>query len=237
MKKGILIGIILLLVAILVGCNVQIEKESVEEINKVESEDELKEGSQELVESKDESKKDESKLEKSVLPKNFQDLLDKHEKIKSYHYQYNEPPNNQGTNIYYVKEDKIRVDITQSDITLRNKYTSVFLNTKEKTAVGICKLDELRCPDGEVQVDVDYDQYYRKTPIDWMNDVGVGEFTSGQTIDQKITKVYVFEKGGDEYKYYIDEYSGMPMKIVKGSDIWNFKELGANDFQEDYVTP
>ena len=191
----------------------------------------------------EEAPEPEADPDKPELPDSFKELLGlAAKKVKSYSYFYSGPPNNQGGNTFGVIGDKIKVNITQSDVTLRLPYDTVYLDKTNKYAVGYCFGDATRCPEGPVQYEVDYDEYYEQLPTDWLEIIEYGEVKSSQFIDQRKTKGVMFERGGLKYAVYIDTFSGLPLRTIisEGEDDgmkYHYVDIRINTLKEDDVTP
>ena len=74
-----------------------------------------------------------AKAESTLSPKlaNLLSLADK--KVKSVRYSYNEPPFNTGDNVWYVKGNKVKIELFESDKTyIEKKYNVVYLNMDTK---------------------------------------------------------------------------------------------------------
>jgi hypothetical protein len=95
------------------------------------------------------------------------ELLDKSKAIINYHYL----PNS-GEEVV-IFENKMRIQVIEGGS--NSKYPNyVILDTETKEAKGYtCEKKFTNCRD---EVDVDYDKYYVKTPLDWLNEQ---DFTSG----------------------------------------------------------
>jgi len=189
------------------------------------------------------AEEEESEGDNPALSESLQKLVKKHEsKVKSYKYFFSGPPLNQGGNHFSVVGDMIRVDITQSDVTLRLTYDTVFLNNATSEAVGYCLGDKLRCPDGPIKFDVSYDDYYEPLPVDWLSIIEYGETKSSMNIDNRKTKGVMFDRGGHRYTIYIDEFSGLPLSVVSvdGEEEerkYHYKDLSINSVDDDLVEP
>lgn len=169
-------------------------------------------------------------------------LLKETERVKSYQYLYNSPPLKQSQDMVYVRGDKMRIDLMQSDVTLRLPYTTVFIDHKNKKAAGYCLDNPPRCKEKGLGVVIDYNAYFHPTSIYWLELVKqyATDFQTSEIHDEKKTKGTIFEVDGVQHTVYLDSL-GMPVRAEVGAEgkqgIFNYRNLVINSVSEEYVTP
>lgn len=231
MKKII---VFLILVLFLVSC----AKPQIEPLQTKQAKQTLKETTKEETPTKT--------IDDSKLTPELKQLLSKvGTEVKSYTYIYGEPPLNRLLDTYYVKGDKIKIKLYEQDpYKIENYFDTVFLDTSEKTAKGYC-LNKKRCilhaADNTKKVfDLNYEDYSRKTPVDWAKEIQTGEI-KGKSVYESRSTVQVETKEGDKMvSYWLDERYGLPLKIVIAYDdgseeIYLFRDMTINSLKDQDV--
>jgi len=164
-------------------------------------------------------------------------------KVKNYAYVYDEPPLNTGGDTWFVHEDKIKIKLQRTNLLMATyDFNYVYLDTASQKAIGYCLEDALRCPEGMIKYDADYDFWNRKTPHEWLAGVSSAEKKGSKSIgDRNVQGVKTVINNRDTI-LWLDEFYGLPVKIdiLEGEDVietFNFVDIQFNSFKEDDVTP
>ncbi|MBS3175647.1 hypothetical protein J4457_00220 [Candidatus Woesearchaeota archaeon] len=169
-------------------------------------------------------------------------------KVKSFSYIYREPPYNQGSDKFMVMGDNIRIMLGENAVNLASGISDVYLNIKTKEAVGYCfRRDSFLCRDREGQkFEVKYKDLYRLTSYQWMKKIVESQRVGSEQMDGRTaivlsTRLTDQPDSWDEVRFYIDEYFGLPLKIVietnEGELTYNFDQYDTNTYAEQDVTP
>ncbi len=240
MKKVLLFGLITSLL-ILAACGQQQQappEESIPEQEEPEEETQEPENATPPAPPQQE----ENETEKATIDSEVKDMIKKVENnVNSFSYTYVGPPNNKPQRTYKVVGNTIKVDLPQPrDKTRAPSFTHVYLDTNTKTAVGWCEKRDLnRCPNGTVKyTDVDYDQYYKKTPYQWLKDIKSATYKgSGPQYESRATLSVEFTTEDDRSgEMRIVEFYGLPGKItLDNGDTIEFRDLSINSLDEEDV--
>ncbi len=187
------------------------------------------------------------------------DLLARaNDKVKSVEFTHN-------TNRYFAAGNKMRVDLddfvkitkmvgtTRKDIWI----SSVFVDPSAEKALGYCDRamelagGTLKCVEYENfegDVEMDFSEYYIKTPISWLEEFKgkVPAEIDMQELQVKVGSGYktssprlTFSENGVITKIYIEKFSGLPymVEVTKDSEqtTYNYKDLAINTVKEGYV--
>jgi len=164
-------------------------------------------------------------------------------KVKSYVYNYNEPPLNAGADEWSVYGDKVKIRLDRSDFNMVTyDYNTIYLDKAEKKAVGYCFGSESECPDGEIMYTVDYEFWVRDTPHEWLDKIVAGVKGGSKTIDGRTVISVSYDDNGKTYEVWVEEYNGLPLRIDIFEDdepvgAYNFAHMQYNTLKEDDMTP
>ena len=172
--------------------------------------------------------------------KELENLLKESDRVQSYEYIYNGPPDAQARDHYYIRGNKIRVDLLQSYTTEILHYNMVYIDNTAKTAFGYCKGNPPRCRKEYGITELKYEDYVHPTPLDWIALVKEHATTLelSELINGKKTKGTSFEFEGKTYTIYMDTL-GMPLRVeinqgIK-SETYNYLSLAINSVSDAQV--
>jgi len=195
-------------------------------------------------------KKTETKAEApKEIPAELKELMEKADmKLTSMVYLYGSPESEgRFLDTYHVVGDKMKVQLYEGNYYLRQDYfDTVYLDTTEKTATGRCE-NKRRCvfPDmdntGRVFA-ANYDDYRRKTPYEWLQDITTPEILGPEIVDKRSTLKIKYPKGDTEIEMWLDNTYGVPLqlKIIHPDDeeeMYQFTNLQFNTLKEEDVLP
>jgi hypothetical protein len=182
------------------------------------------------------------------LGENIIALFAKAEKYNNFKYKYRGEPN--PTQIYNTVVWKTKMKITLPDTEKTDfgvPYDTVYLDTAEKTAVGYCEWDNrLQC-NSVSAVTLEYTDFNFKTPYQWTKEIKSGTSTGSEQIFGRNALRVSFKYEGKNSLMWIDEFYGLPIKIVVGLDdrgleiedtvTYSYQDLQVNAVFEEDVTP
>lgn len=245
MNKASLL-VILSVIILVVGCVQQrVEQpETVEEEEEIqeEFEQEPAEPVQEEVakEPAEEEKEELPEEEELVLSEEFKELLDKaNSKVDSMRYVYYGPPEQQKAISFVVKDDKMKVTYPKAKKQDDMEYDTVYIDRAAKTAEGYCK--DNTCKDKETGVILDYDEHYKETPLEKINQVISAEAAGEENIESQKTIIFQFKNDkGEEGRIWVEAFSALARKIetTKPSETkTEYLEMSTNNVKEEELTP
>lgn len=239
----ILIVLVLSILVVLAGCgvketptmsNTEPEKETITSTPK----------ETETTETKPAEQEPEPEATGKGLSKKVLDLLELNSKVTGIKYNYQDITIRPQVYTISIKGDKIKVEIPRDTIENPDyRYTTIYLDTQTGEAEAYCEdRDDFYCPDPNKPFDVDYNEYYKKTPYAWLEilrQADEAEVVAEETIDRrKVMKVIAIEDGL-QTEYWIDNYYGMPLQIIVDGDkeegFYYFREMAFNKVKDTDV--
>ena len=168
------------------------------------------------------------------IPNDIKEILEKGKtKLTSYSYNYKSPESDEAYEIY-IKESKIKV-VPSEIVNVEGEkfYNVIYLDTQEKTAEAYCEgYSNCGVNLGKIK-DLNYDDAYIETPLDWLEKV-----TEATEIDQRTVEgrssLYLETNIG---KITVESYYGFLYKIEQGSQKWEFTDAAFNSVKDSDVTP
>jgi len=152
---------------------------------------------------------------------------------------------------FMVRGNKAKVTPAGTQtLTKDGKYfTSIYLDLNAKTAVAWCddnNLCDSYAEKGPFQVN--YDEYYRKTPFDWTLELEQGKYLpltkdAGDTlVNDRTASSWRHEEGGIVTRYYVDNFYGVVLKVelIEGEGKktnYIFESTAFNTVTDADVTP
>ncbi|MFC1752936.1 hypothetical protein ACFL96_06020 [Thermoproteota archaeon] len=166
--------------------------------------------------------------------KDVTSLLEKHTKVKSISYMYQDPDNYPEFHEYFVKGDEVAILYTVLDQDNPvGKIDSIYMNTGTKKAVAYCeRASNLACPDNNKEHPLTYSMYEKMTPIQWIEKVGYAENKGREQLDQRNVMVLATTIDGKDTTMWVDDYYGTPLKIEHDGDEYVFQDMAFNAVEE-----
>ncbi len=166
-------------------------------------------------------------------------------KVKSYSFIYVAPPDYLARDTWFIKGNKIRVNLFDVEYFQReNYYDTIFIDAEKKAAAGYCMSeDESRCPVKNKQLILDYNEVMIKTPYQIIKLMPYGEVAGSEVLWDRMFQVVKYKKEGITYKVWADSYSGLVAKQAlyneDGDEIekYEFRHIQINNIDDAYVTP
>lgn len=137
-------------------------------------------------------------------------------KVKSFSYYYSEPPTLTAADKFFVKGTKMMIKLYEpQQFDKRIYFDTVYLDTAAKTAVAYCEdPSDVRCPDKSREFDVDYDDYFRKTPYMWVKEITYAQKIGEEQLDQRDVDTLQYEEGGKTVTVWVNTFYGLAQKVV-----------------------
>lgn len=170
-----------------------------------------------------------------MAPK-VQRLIDKGLSVGSFSYDFKDlqKPKEALTYHYNIKSSLVKryLPIT-TKILYQNDFDVVIFNRENKTATAYCESQEYCKKVGEYG-QVNYDDYYVDTPLDWLEKIKTAELTS--TSEEVFGRSTWTVKANDgEFMVWIEDYYGVPLKVQEGNLGYEFREPKFNTLSDSAV--
>lgn len=172
---------------------------------------------------------------KEISPevKELLDIADK--KVQSLRYSYKGPETKNFFYNFYVKGDNIKYILYLTYKTLdidEDAYDAVCLNKKLETAQAYC--DNRKCYVRGKKADIDYNEFYIWTPLDWIDNIEFAEKLGEEMIEKRNTwKLSTSNLG----IIWVDRFFGVPLKAEFEGNIYHFQKMIFNDIEDEDVIP
>ncbi len=191
--------------------------------------------------------------QKITIPQILSDLLAKRSSVKSIQYDYTATDEAQQYAVW-IRGTKVKIGAATAQ-TLSHEgqfFSHVYFDTASHTVKALCDSPNLCSQTTEKgSFTVPYDEYYRKTPLDWALALEQGLYSpiesdaSEVLIDNRITEVFRYDEGNKKTRFYIDKFYGVPLKVETVSDdpagskrkFVLYKNAAFNSLIEADVTP
>ncbi|MBW2987191.1 hypothetical protein KY336_01450 [Candidatus Woesearchaeota archaeon] len=145
----------------------------------------------------------------------IQALVDKAKDVDELHYLMRETPYLRKESEVFVKDEKMKIVLPEPPAFIRGEYyNAVYLDTDTKEAIAYCE-DRKRCDDYNEPFDVEYDDYYRLTPMDWAMTLGCAENIGTETMYNRDVIVAEYEKDGKTNRMWLYNYYGVTSQIIE----------------------
>jgi hypothetical protein len=141
-------------------------------------------------------------------------LLERNGQVKSYSFSVANLPDRRGGPAYYVKGDNVRVEPT-IDFVKTEKYDIIYLNLRDQTAIGYCLKN---CETLNQAVSLTYADWAVPLPLTWIEDMKYGEIIGSLTYFNKPVTRVKYQKDGEYYEVYVDNYFGYPQRVAIATD-------------------
>ena len=170
----------------------------------------------------------------------IRDLIDEARNIEQLHYYMRESPYFRQQYEVFVKGDKMKVVLPEASKFIRGEYyNTVYLDLSTKEAVAYCE-DKKRCSDFYEAFDVDYEQYYRLTPVDWAVSLDCAKEISTERMFNRDVVLVEYEMNGKTNNMWLYMFNGVTAKMIEDIDAADpvqrtFEMLSMSVSDEDVV--
>jgi outer membrane lipoprotein-sorting protein len=180
-----------------------------------------------------------TKEPEKVMNKQVAALLQKHiGRVSSVKYMYQDATNKPEEWETWVKGDKMHVKLREMDNVEGDIYVdNIYLDLAKKTAVGYCERNVYRCADPNQAVTVKFAKYFRKTPLEWIEEVSYAEKETEEQMSMRTVWKVKYTEGTKTTYMWVDDYYGLPVKvrIVDGSETteYVYEDIAFNSVEDD----
>jgi len=174
---------------------------------------------------------------------NSQEVIEHQEKAASttnYKFSYSELSDDRITRTYFIRGDKVRVELYTSANREAGSFDVVYLDLSSREAAAYCELGNTAvCPNPEEKIsNPDFDEYYFEPPHEQIQDLEAAEVTSGLTYEDIVVDVVKGEIEGEQVTMYVHGFYGVPLYIEYGPDEgFGLRDASFNSVTEDQVNP
>ncbi|RME31980.1 hypothetical protein D6789_00990 [Candidatus Woesearchaeota archaeon] len=144
---------------------------------------------------------------------------------------------------YFILGDAARVDVgRRKGVSAETNIDTVYLDFAEKSARAFC-LDgrSYVCAVKGREFPAAFSDFAPKLPTEWLAEMPVSaKITSEQNIEGRTAKIIEFEKEGQFYRYAVDSYTGVPLRVHIFSDPERRQLIGGIEYHDiafNSVTP
>ena len=177
------------------------------------------------------------------LTEQIQAILEKADTIvESYAFLYALPPSDISGSWVHIKGTKMKIDLKETSVYGGENYIdTIYVDFTAKTAAGYCEDSRIgACANRSKKTDLVFEEYNLKTPYQWLKEIPVARKIADQLIWDREADVLEHIDNETTYKYWIDKFSGIPVKIhIKelGKDkvIYEFRHLSINHLKDSDV--
>ncbi len=166
------------------------------------------------------------------------------EKVTSYEFYLAPPPDNLARDKYKVKGTKVKVELYEVNAYNPEEYfDTLYLDYAKRTAWSYClRKDSIQCSGVRDGKQVPFDKVAIKLPMQYLAEIAGAKKIGSETLYDRQTVKLSYEVNGEPYTTWVDQYSGLPVRVVIGdardAPKWEFRELAINAlFDEDVTAP
>jgi hypothetical protein len=157
-------------------------------------------------------------------------------KVESLRYSYKGPQTGDYIWDFVVKGDNIKYfpipDYKTIDID-DDAYDTIYINKESKTVEGYC--DARKCHVKGKKADLNYDDVYVWTPLDWLENIEYAEKIGEELIGGRRStwKLSTSNLG----TVWVDSFYGVPLQAELEGNKYQFLNIVFNDVTDEEVTP
>jgi len=181
--------------------------------------------------------------EEEVLTEEIKAILDRVDEIvRSYSYLYALPPSEISGSMIYIKGNKMKITLKETSVYGFQDYIdTIYVDFVAKTASGYCEDARIQaCANKSKKTVLDFNQYNIKTPYQWLKEIPVAKKVASVIVWDRNADVLEHVEGDIRYTYWIDSFSGIPVKIIingpGGHVINEFRYLSVNYLNDEDVS-
>ncbi|MBW2987480.1 hypothetical protein KY336_02920 [Candidatus Woesearchaeota archaeon] len=134
------------------------------------------------------------------------------------HYYMRETPYFRQQYEVFVKGDKMKIILPEATKFIRGEYfDTVYLDLSTKDAVAYCE-DPKRCDDSEEEFAVEYDEYYRLTPMDWAMSLNCADEISTENMFDRDVMLVEYTLNGKTANMWLYMFNGVTAQMIEDID-------------------
>ena len=182
--------------------------------------------------------------EEEVLTEEIKTILGRADDIvTSYSYLYALPPSDVSGGMVYIKGSKMKIKLKETSVYGYQDYIdTIYVDFTAKTASGYCEDSRIQaCANKSKKTVLDFNQYNIKTPYQWLKEILIAKKVANVIVWDRNADVLEHMEGDIRYTYWIDSFSGIPVKIIintpnKESVMNEFRHLSVNYLDDEDVS-
>ncbi|MEK6809404.1 MAG: hypothetical protein AABY40_01900, partial [Nanoarchaeota archaeon] len=162
-----------------------------------------------------------------------EELLAKSKNVVSMSYDYKrvDQPLEKPLKVW-IKKVTVKQELpTQTNILNSKEMDIIVFNTLAKTANAYCESKKYCIKTGDIGA-VDYNQYYLKTPLDWIEGVSSAKKKGEARLANR--DVWILQLEG-EVIMYVDTFFGVPLRVDNGQERYEFQNPVFNGVTDEEV--
>lgn len=171
---------------------------------------------------------------KQEITAEVKELLDKSKtKVRSVSYRYYGPETGADFYEFYLKDSKIKYlpNLELKTLDMPDSYDTIFIDKSLKAAESHCVA--AYCTYKGKKQDLNYDNVYISTIIDWVSGLTYAKKIGEEVIDDRSTWKIDSSKG----TLWIDTFYGIPLKADSDGKSYRFQQISVNSVQDSDVAP
>ena len=191
-----------------------------------------------VIEVEEEEETAEGVIEIKEMPAEVKELLSiADERVESLRYDYKGPQTQNFVYKFFVRDDMVKYKPYPAYKTLDlddDAYDTIYFNKETKTAAAYC--DDRKCRVNGKKADLNYDDVYIWTPLDWLENIEYAEKAGEQLMDggrKNTWKLSTSNLG----TIWVHTFSGVPVQAKLAGNEYQFLNLVFDDVAEEDVTP
>lgn len=187
------------------------------------------------IEEEEETPKD--VIEIKEMPAEVRELLSIADtKVESLRYSYKGPKTQNYAYSFFVRGDMIKYNPYPDYKTIElhhDAYDTIYLNKQTETAAAYC--DDRTCHVKGKKLDLNYNDTYIWTPLDWLENIEYAEKIGEELIGgrRNTWKLSTSNLG----MVWVDSFYGVPLRAELAGNKYQFLNVIFNDVTEEDVTP
>ena len=161
-----------------------------------------------------------------------EELLAKSKNVESISYNYKrvDLPLEKPFKVW-VKKVTVKQELPlQTDVLNSVEMDVVIFNTLAKTANAYCESKKYCIKTGDIGA-VEFDQYYVKTPLDWIDGITAEKKGEARLANRD---VWILELEGN-VTMYVDTFFGVPLRVDDGQERHEFQNIIFNGVTDEQV--
>ena len=166
------------------------------------------------------------------LSAEIQDFLLKSSKVDGMYYKYKRVDKpTEGVIDVWVKGKYVKQELNvQTQVLNKNQMDVIIFDTENRTAQAYCESKTYCIKTGNIGA-VNFDQYYLKTPLDWVKELTAAEKISEAIIENRNVWQLKTETGS----LWVDTYFGVPLRVDAGAERHEFQNIVFNSVADGDV--
>ena len=175
--------------------------------------------------------------EQNKISGEIQEIIDKAEQTRSYSYNYKSNiPGERQSDKFHVKMPYVKVELNEDVVEDGNRITVVYLDTSKESAVAYCKDKNQRiCPEKDRAYYVNYKDYYKTLPHEWIKNIDAGKRIGYESIERKEASILELKKGKKTYLTKVIDFYGIPAVVEIMGEQYKYTDLAFNHLSDKDV--